>query len=111
MKSNSPVEKFPGYIVLPDYLILPQVRTFENALSGLENIPQNDGFIRFGVLDEHRLPVVLECVQEWHIEGVPENPTVDTFPLTPKRAASDLLKWAFEEVSKVYIGEIEVPNE
>ena len=112
MKCDSPVKKFPGYVVLPEYLNLRQVRRVESALDGLADIKQPEGgkTLWFGVIEENRLPVVLECVQEWHIEGIPEKPTIETFPLTPASDAADLLRWLFEQIRNIWIGETEIPN-
>ena len=112
MKKESPVEKFPGHIILPDYLTLPQVRAFEDALDGLENIGKGKKTDRvwLSVIDEKRLPAILESVQEWHIEGIPEKLTVDNFPMTPVSEANKLINWVFQELRALWLGETEVPN-
>lgn len=56
------------------------------------------------------LPAVLKCVQEWHIEGVPENPTFQTFPGTPQPHSGLLLGWIIDELTNIISGEAD-PNE
>ena len=56
------------------------------------------------------LPAILLCVREWHLAGVPEKPTIDTFPATPRNKASELVNWLWSEITEIYQGETEVPN-
>jgi len=51
------------------------------------------------------LPAVLDCVQEWHVEGVPEKPTLQTFPGTPQPDSGQLLGWIIEELLDIITGE------
>jgi hypothetical protein len=111
MKHESKVKKFGGYIVLPEFLNIRQVRAFEDSLGSLDN-SELDGEKRVwkSVEDEKRLPVLFAVVSEWHIEGVPEQPTLETFPMTPLGDAHDFIAWAYMLIRDLWIGEI-VPNE
>jgi len=111
MKKESPVKKFPGHVILPEFLTLPQVRLFEDALDLDDLETKANGKVWMSVIAEKRLPVIFACVDEWHIEGVPENPELDTFPMTPIVPAGQLVDWLFSEINKVWIGEIESPKE
>ena len=93
MKKESPVEKFPGHVVLPDYMNAPQVRAFEDAYFGDPNAerPKKGERVYRTVQDAEMIPVFISAVQEWHIEGVPEKPSIETFPMTPQPAAHDLV--------------------
>ena len=92
---------------------LAQVRAFEDALEDFANIVKNieDERISVSVIAEKRLPVILQCVVEWHIEGVPEKPTEDTYPMTPIGAAGDLATWLFGEIQKIWMGEVADPKD
>jgi hypothetical protein len=57
------------------------------------------------------LPAILLCVKEWHLEGIPEDVTIDTFPMSPRSRASALVDWLWTQITMIYQGEIEVPNE
>jgi hypothetical protein len=114
MRLDSPVEKFPGYIILPDFLNIAQVREFEDTLPDPNAEFDDEGAAKkkrvwLGVLNENKLPVVLNVVREWHIEGIPEKPTIDTFPMTPIKAAHELISWIYNALRLIWIGE-EVPN-
>ena len=62
------------------------------------------------VIDGQLLPAILSCVEKWELANFPETVTVDTFPFSPRIESHKLQEWIFEEISKVYGGEIEVPN-
>jgi len=102
---ESPVEKFPGYVVLPDPLSLPLALDYEEMLSGigkLESPTQVDG---------HVVAFLVRHVEEWHIDGVPVEPTLETFPASPRRASAQLIAWIVNELTKIYTGDRPDPNE
>lgn len=112
MKIDSPVKRFPGHVILPDFLNIRQVRAFEDALPDLNEAQADENKrVWFSVADEKRLPVLFMVVSEWHIEGVPEHPTLDTFPMTPLKDAHSLIEWIFAAVRDLWLGETTVPNE
>lgn len=112
MKIDSPVKRFPGHVILPDFLNVRQVRTFEDAYFGDPNEAAEEGKkVYISVSDEKMLPVILEIVNEWHLEGVPEKPSVDTIPMTPAKDGHALVMWLSGELYKMYVGETDIPNE
>lgn len=111
MKKESPVKKFPGHVIMPDFLTMPQVRAFEDCLDGIGKLDYgNEDRIWVSVVSEKRLPVILDCVKEWHIEGVPEKPDLGSFPMTPAVAANEFVGWLFGLIRELWIGEEESPN-
>jgi len=113
IKKTSPVEKFPGYVVLPKHLTLPQVNAFQDALANFGALGKDDeqpDRLWVSVLVERRLPAILACVDEWHIEDIPEAPTMETFPATPVTDADELTSWLFLEIRKIWIGETADPK-
>jgi hypothetical protein len=56
------------------------------------------------------LPGICAVVQEWHLSGLPESLTPETFPATPMKAAQSLIEWLIEEIRKVIAGEEDIPN-
>lgn len=102
-----------GTVAIFDRLYLPQVELVEAALlDERETITSaKDGHVRFTQLDKPKLPALLACVEKWNLTDFPEPVTVETFPLTPRKAAHELIEQVFDEIRKVYNGEIEVPNE
>ena len=102
--------KYKGYVVLPDFLNIVQVRKFEDALGDPNDQPEENKRIWFSVSDSKRLPVILELVKEWHIDGLPEKPTLETFPMTPLAEAHALVNDLFMGVYRLWSGE-QVPND
>lgn len=109
MKLESPVKRFPGYVVLPEYLTIPQVQAITKALGDPNEIPGGK-LVWQADADVKNVPVVLACISEWHLSGVPENPTVETFPMSPRKSAHDLIQWLAGAVMKLWDAEEEIPN-
>jgi len=109
----SPVEQFPGSVVLPDFLTLLQVIAFEEANEKItelrESVPEG-GSVKRSRLDQINLPVILAIVEEWRIVGIDEKPTIERMPLTPRLASAKLISWLVGEITRLYIGENEIPN-
>ena len=117
---HSPILDFPGTVILPDMLILPQVLAWNDMLIARDEV--GDGVPKdrkltlsenrkwIGKIDAVYLPVVFEIVKEWHVEHIPEHPTIETFPLTPRLPSAQFIAWLVGEIQKVYDGEIEIPN-
>lgn len=113
-QKESPVKRFSGHVVLPDYLNIRQVRLFQDAFFGDPNEAtaqaDDNRKVYLSVNDEKVLPVLLQIVLEWRLKGVPEQPTVETFPGTPPKASHEVIDWLTREVLKLYQGETEIPN-
>lgn len=104
-ESKSQVAKFPGTVKLPDALTFPQLQAWENAFGQAD--VSGDTYI----LQARRvLPAICEIVQEWHITGIPDNPTPETFPATPPRAVAELLGWLIGLINDVVRGDTDSPN-
>ena len=104
MKITSPVKEFPGTIERPDSLTLPQVIAFENGIRDLKR----DGTPAES--DGETLSLILPFFSDWQIEGQPKEPTVETFVFTPRRAGAELVAWLWGEITRLYVGETEIPN-
>ena len=128
MEYHSPIKRFPGTVILPDYLVPEQVFAIEDAQFAARDYfaantkTDNDNadaikpgkhfsFLRMRSL---YLPAVLLCVKEWHLENFSINGSgaqYETFPMTPANDVGELLYWLFEELIKIYNGTNDVPNE
>lgn len=114
MIKESPIEKFKGTITIPDYLNIMQVRMFEDSLPTKEMLEQQldpNTRIWISVDIEKKLPVILSFVSEWNLEGIPKYPTLETFPASPTQIVGKLVDWIYKEIYKLWVGEIEIPNE
>lgn len=68
--------------------------------------------IWFSVKDEKRLPAVIACVEKWEIPTIPEDRrTESTFPSSPRGPSHKLIEFLFNEIFKIYVGELKIPNE
>lgn len=70
MKFESPVSRWPGYIVLPDYLPFPALVAWEEAIDATKSLKKNTGV---GEFYKALLPVCISFVKEWHIIGLNVN--------------------------------------
>lgn len=102
---TSPVKRFSGSVVLPDALTYPQLMAWEQALAAA----QGDGKSNTEAWSQ-LLPGILACVSEWHIAGMPERPTPETFPATPRASALKLLAWLMGEIQTTIKAEDDAPN-
>lgn len=110
-----------GTVTIYDRLVLSQVELVEEAL--LDNPPFTQREVtnekgekeikisrRYTHLDKPKIPALIACVEKWEIENFPDKPTIETFPLTPRAATSELIQQIFDEIKLIYNGEIELPN-
>ena len=104
-ESKSQVAKFPGHVCLPDALTFPQLQAWETAFGQAD--VSGDTFI----LQARRvLPAICEIVQEWHITGIPEHPTPETFPAAPPKSVAALLGWLIGSINEIVRGDTDAPN-
>ena len=119
---TSPVARFAGTVTLADPLIVPQCLAFEQAIGGgreFFDVTERDGDtvyllkpgVMLGVVDADKLPAIVAIVEKWELENFPGNVTADTFPMTPRADSHRLLMWLWEEITKIYVGEVAIPNE
>ena len=94
IKKESPVKRWPGYVLLADYMSYPQLISWKNDLERI-NEPgvAGDNTRLFGVM----LNSAIEIVAEWHIDGLPEKMTLNTFP-----ASNSLAAWITNVVTELY---------
>ncbi len=112
---KSPSARWPGVVILPDYLTTPQVVAWEAAIREAgQNIEGGAvTFIRAGFDAQVRadfLPAVCGIVQEWRLENFPASVTAETFPATPHKSAAKLLTVVIAEISAMITAEDEIPK-
>lgn len=103
-KLTSPVERWPGYIIVSDPLTLPQTIAMQKAIRKAEELGQVSTDEQNAVL----LPGLWECLDEWNIEGIDQD--VDMFPSSPHKESLDFVTWLFNSVREVYNPTEELPN-
>ena len=89
MQKETEIKRWSGSITLPDYLSWPQLMKWDGVLRATDKYREGDKIKSEYVMQffNDLLPCILDVVQEWHIEGLPERPTVDTFPGSPELVA------------------------
>ena len=99
----SPIKEFPGQVVLFDPLNMHQVLAWEH---GIKDAKLTEG-ATLSEVNAAYLPGIIACVQKWELSGVPNDPTPDNFPMSPRISTAKLIDWLIGEISKVYFGEVD----
>lgn len=112
---KSPAARWPGVVVMPDYLTTPQVVAFEAAIRQAREHIAGEAvtFVQAGYEAQIRadfLPAVCQIVTEWKLENFPKDVTADTFPASPHKSASKLLTVVIHEISEMLMAEDEIPK-
>ena len=94
-----PVKRFPGTVTLSDPLTFPQVFAIQDALEAAGELGDEIQVLRY---NHAILPGVIECVEKWELEGVPNPPDADNFPATPAEASARLVAWLVGEISDLF---------
>jgi hypothetical protein len=109
-------DKWRGTVTLRDPLYLPDVLAIEEAqeqVSAMRAAANGEMGLKTVTL-VHRawLEPICEIVEEWHLEGFPENVTPKTFPASPRIESAKLVAFLIGEMLKIYEGDAEqvVPN-
>lgn len=95
---TSPVKKYPGYCVLPDFYGYGELIAWTDAISKVDEGEQAESVPMVELLPklEARAKAIIPMVQEWHIEGLPEKP--ERLPATPIQSAVKLNYWLSGEI-------------
>lgn len=111
---TSPVKRFSGTVELSDPLTFPQYMAWSKAVEAAVVMREKVTVATIGyddIVTEVMLPAILACVEAWHIAGVPDKPTVETFPATPRMSAGRLIAWLAGEIGAVISEEDEEKKE
>lgn len=102
--------EFAGYVVFKKPLSFPDIVLWSAALDKV------DGKFRGGkqrgdltliaivtapTLVIEMLPAIIELVEVWNCKGIPKNPTLKTFPATPRSSISRFLIWMLAEINEI----------
>lgn len=104
---NSPIQKWPGEVVICDPLSFPQVFAFGDGMEAVRALGETPNLLKARAA---MLPGIIACVEEWKLEGFPSTPTPETFPATPVRSAAQLIAWLTGEISALFDEANEIPN-
>lgn len=101
---TSPVKRFSGSVVLPDALTYPQLMAYMDAVDVSSTEKDN---VRAKIA---MLPGVIACVEKWSLDGVPSDPTAETFPSTPLKSSLAVVAWVQREINKLIFDGDSLPN-
>lgn len=100
-------DRLTGSVDLPDMLTFPQLAAFRKAhRAALMELDGGGDAEYFAAV----LPGVLAVVQRWDVEGIPERPTLDTFPTKPLRPILALLNEIVTAIIDMVREADETPN-
>ena len=102
---TSPVKKWPGTVVISDPLSYPQLLRFREALGAVGG---NDDWM---AVNYAVLPGVIACIEEYHLQGFPEQPTAENWPATPPTSSARLIAWLIGEINALMAEAEPDPNE
>jgi hypothetical protein len=107
---TSPSTRWPGSVTLTDPLTLPQAEAIDEGLAIIREHEGNN--ISYVKIDKAHLIGILACVEKWDLQNMPEPLTLENFPMSPQGARRELVGWLWNELyNKIYLGELEIPNE
>ena len=126
---ESSVEGFKGKVHFASPLNLDQVFAIEDAkdnaiqiepsafltkLNEFQGVKDDNGEVVkaqwSSKADKFFIPALLLCVEKFEVENIPEKPTLETFPLTPRAKSQKFIDFLWSQLESVYAGEVEVPN-
>lgn len=105
---TSPVERWPGSVVLPDYFNFGQLLAWDRAMLSAHAVIERSG--TWTEVDNCLLPGLLAVVFEWKLSNFPKEVTIETFPAHPRKARRKLFSWLTDEISSAIAEGDEVPN-
>ena len=100
VRFDSPSKRWPGYIMVRSYLTFPALVKWEKAVSKVGDNQDLASTV------ENVLPFLLNFVNEWHLEGLPERITMDDFPGDPT-----LLNWLVTTVNDIFTSTTEIDED
>jgi hypothetical protein len=117
---NVNIDNFAGFVEFPDFLTYPQLARVEAAVKEVQengertrtNEKGEDVFV-YDFTQAHLLflPVLFDIVKKWSVTNIPETPTLDTFPATPRESLVPLVEGMIQFLLKMRYKEVTVPNE
>lgn len=112
---TSPIVRWQGTVTLSEPLTLPQAEAIEQAQSLLQEkikelVEKKITEFFFLELDKLKAVAINLCLEKWSLDNF--TPLADnTVPFSPRKESHQLIDWLFDEILKVYTGDLEVPNE
>lgn len=111
---SSPIVRWQGTVTLSEPLTLPQAEAIEQAQSALQEkikeLVENKTEYFFLELDKLKTGAINACLEKWNLDNF--TPLEDnTVPFSPRKESHDLIEWLFKEITKIYTGDQEIPNE
>ena len=95
------IKGFEGQITIPDVLTLPVFLKFRDGVfAGADANKEGKDIFDQMLLS---LPGMIQVVEKWELANIPENPTVETWPVTPLEASKELHAWLMNTLNQNYL--------
>ena len=107
-KIHSPVEEFPGHLVVAEPLSLPQVIDIQHAIRDAEGAREGNENLSTEEYYATLLPAFTQCVEEWGLDGWDKFPV---WPGTPTKASAELAAWLINSIMELFKAANPDPNE
>ncbi len=107
MIKESPDSRWPGTLVMPDFMTFPALFRWEQAMNEAKKVTvSNKDSADVTTADFYLklLPTATSLVNEWHISGLPDKVNENNFPASVK-----LMSWLIQCVSDLYTHTNEIP--
>lgn len=110
MIHSCPVPGFEGEIEIEDALNYRQLAAYERGMIAANKLIKTNEDAGLAEIRVLVIPGLIACVKSWRLKSVPERPTLDTFPSTPRDEAGDLYLWLLDLIRRKIEGEDSAPN-
>lgn len=102
---ESPVPEYAGKVTIPTRLTAPQYMLYKATAKAIQESSGD-----YDSLALAALPGALGLVERWEIEGLPNPPTLENFPVTPIVPAIQFLLFVWGEINQLVMPTAEAPN-
>lgn len=115
MRYDTPayITAWPGYVVLPDALNYPQLIVWQDSIEAMAELGEGLTWSAAAAnprTAQHLVNAYCALVVEWHLDKLPPNLTLETFPATPRTQAALLIAWLGGLVSNLLEGSEDTPE-
>lgn len=92
-RHESPSRRWQGYILTKGYLTFPVLARWEKVVNSIGGAEEQN----LQKMVDHVLPFMIEFVDEWHLDSLPEKMTIADLPGDPQ-----LLSWLVDTINVIF---------
>lgn len=115
MRHDTPayITAWPGYVILPDALNYPQLLAWHDAIDEMADVQDDLTWTAAAAnprTAQYIVKALCSIVREWHLTGLPERVSVESFPATPRVQSALLVAWLGSVLGAMFNGSQETPE-